>query len=133
MNIVKRPLGDISNLSQLVWPLPFPHYWGQNRHFTWSNVDVNDSAPVCASSYYYKDDGSITQPFEGEIMCIETDGIASTVWRFAHNRATTYLQYFQTQPLGSVSRDGRFFMFTSGWDEQVGNESDGTPGLMFGA
>lgn len=127
MNIVKRSLANIDQVTPLVWPLTAPHYWGQDRHFTWSNVDVHDSTPVCASSYYYKDDGNITQPFEGEIFCIETDGIASTIWRFAHNRATWYPQYFQTQPLGSVSRDGRFFLFTSAWDEQVGSESDGTP------
>jgi hypothetical protein len=127
MNIGKRPLSDIAQFSQLVLPLPPPHYWGQEKHFTWSNVDINDSAPVCASSYLYKDDGNITQPFEGEIFCIETDGAASTVWRFAHNRATWYPKYFNTQPLGSISRDGRFFLFTSAWDEQLGTGSDGTP------
>jgi hypothetical protein len=90
-------------------------------------VDVNDSVPVCASTYLDDADGSITQPFEGEIFCIETDGAASTVWRFAHNRATWYPKYFNTQPLGSISRDGRFFLFTSAWDEQLGTESNGTP------
>jgi len=127
MNIVKRPLNDIAKVSQLVLPLPPPHYWGQDKHFTWSNVDVNDSVPVCASTYLDDADGSITQPFEGEIFCIETDGAASTVWRFAHNRATWYPKYFNTQPLGSISRDGHFFLFTSAWDEQLGTESNGTP------
>ena len=61
------------------------------------------------------------------MFCIETDGAASTVWRFAHNRATWYPKYFNTQPLGSISRDGRFFLFTSAWDEQLGAESNGTP------
>jgi len=128
MDIVKRPFNDIADVTALVWPLPPPHYWGQEKHFTWSNVNVSDSAPVCASSYYYLDNGgAITQPFEGEIFCIETDGVASTIWRFAHNRATWYPKYFNTQPLGSVSMDGRFFLFTSAWDEQLGTESDGTP------
>jgi hypothetical protein len=127
MNIVKRPFNNITQVSELVSPLPPPHYWGQDRHFTWSNVDVNDSVPVCASSYLYGDEGNITQPFEGEIFCVETDGAASTIWRFAHNRAVWYPQYFNTQPLGSISRDGCFFLFTSAWDEQLGTESDGTP------
>ena len=126
MNLVKRPLSDITQMTQLVLPLPPPHYWGQDKHFTWSNVDVNDSAPVCASSYLDGADGTITQPFEGEIFCVETDGVASTVWRFAHNRATWYAGYFNTQPLGSISRDGSFFLFSSNWDDQLGNESDGT-------
>ena len=128
MDIVKRPFGNIAEVSPLVWPLPAPHYWGQDRHFTWSNVDINDSVPVCASSYLYEGYwGTITQPFEGEIFCIETDGVASTIWRFAHNRATWYSEYFNTQPLGSISRDGSFFLFTSNWDEQLGTERDGTP------
>jgi hypothetical protein len=126
MNIVKRPLSDISQFTQLVWPLSAPHYWGQDKHFTWSNVDVNDSAPVCASSYLNFANGSITQPFEGEIFCVETDGVVSTVWRFAHNRATWYPGYFNTQPLGSISRDGTFYLFSSNWDDQLGTESDGT-------
>ena len=125
MDIVKRPFRDIAEVTPLVWPLPPPHYWGQQRHFTWSNVNKTDSTPVCLSSYYYEDE--ITQPFEGEIFCIETDGVASTIWRFAHNRARYYTGYFNTQPLGSVSMDGRFFLFTSGWDEQLGNEANGTP------
>jgi hypothetical protein len=127
MNIVKRPLSDIAQVSQLVLPLPVVPHWGQEKHFTWSNVDAHDSVPVCLSGYSDKDGGNITHPFEGEIFCIETDGAASTVWRFAHNRATWYPKYFNTQPLGSISRDGRFFLFTSAWDEQVGTESDGTP------
>lgn len=128
MDIVKRPFNNIADAIPLVWPLPPPHYWGQNKHFTWSNVDVNDSVPVCASTYYY-DEGSdtITQPYEGEIICIETDAVASTVWRFAHNRASGDPSYFNTQPLGSISRDGRFLLFTSDWRHQLGVESDGTP------
>jgi hypothetical protein len=127
MQFVKRLFGNLSQITPLVWPLPPPHYWGQQAHFTWSNVDVNDSVPACGSTYDYKDYGNITQPFEGEIFCFETDALASTVWRFAHNRATYEDQYFNTQPLGSVSRDGGFFIFTSDWDEQLGKETNGTP------
>jgi hypothetical protein len=90
-------------------------------------VDVNDSVPVCASSYDVVDKDDITIPYEGEIFCVETDGIASTIWRFAHTRQHWYQGYFNTQPLGSLSRDGRFFLFTSSWDEQAGTESNGTP------
>jgi hypothetical protein len=72
-----------------------------------------------------KDD--ITVPYESEIFCVETDGLASTIWRFAHTRAHWYPGFFNTQPLGSLSRDGHFFLFTSSWDEQLGTESSGTP------
>jgi hypothetical protein len=127
MQVVKRPLSNIAEITQLVWPLPPPHNWGQPQHFTWSNVNANDSAPVCGSTYSYDGDVTITQPFAGEIFCIETDGAASTVWRFAHNRATWITPYFNTQPLGSISMDGCFFLFTSDWDAQLGTERDGTP------
>lgn len=127
MQIVMRPLNALSQISSLFYPLPSPANWGQEKHFTWSNVDVNDSVPACFSTYNYDGDTEIDQPFAGEILCIETDGIASTVWRFAHNRAVWTAPYFQTQPLGNVSNDGHFFLFTSGWDAQLGLGTDGTP------
>jgi hypothetical protein len=125
MQVAERPLSNISQISQLALPVLFD--WGQEQQFTWSNVDVNDSAPVCGSTHSYDGDTTIDQPFAGEIFCIETDGIASTVWRFAHNRAVYISPFFQTQPLGSVSRDGHFFLFTSNWDAQLGTEADGQP------
>jgi hypothetical protein len=127
MQMVKRPMGNIADISELFLPLNDPHEFEITLHFTWSNVDVNDSVPVCASSYQYDGDLDITEPFEGEILCVETDGNASTVWRFAHNRASWLKPYYNTQPLGAVSMDGHFFLFTSGWDQQLGVESDGRP------
>jgi hypothetical protein len=127
MNVVKRPFSDVTQVTPLVWPLEPMHSFPQGRHFTWSNVDVNDSVPVCVSTYDSIDKDDITVPYEGEIFCIETDGAASTIWRFAHNRAHWYPGHFNTQPLGSISRDGQFFLFTSSWDEQVGLEANGTP------
>ena len=124
MQTAKRPLNNLSEISQLVTPVLF--VWGQAQHFTWSNANVQESAPVCGSTHSYDGDG-VEDPYDEEIFCIETDGRASTVWRFAHNRATYVPPFFQTQPLGSVSRDGRFFLFTSDWDAQLGKEADGEP------
>ncbi len=84
MQMVKRPLSNIADISELFLPLDDPHEFEIPMHFSWSNVDVNDSVPVCASNYQYEGDLDITEPFEGEIFCVETDGKASTVWRFAH-------------------------------------------------
>jgi len=127
MQVERRPLSNISQTTQLYYPLPTPGYWGQTQHFTWANVDANDSVPVCLSTYNYEGDTEIDQPFAGEILCVETDGLASTFWRFAHNRAVWVSPYVQTQPLGDVSRDGKFFLFTSNWDTLLGLASDGTP------
>jgi hypothetical protein len=128
MNTGIRPLANISQITQLVLPLSPPYYFGLQRHFSWVNVDALDTAPVCGSTYLYKEDYSImTRPFEDEVECIETDLLASTVWRFAHTRASVELGYFASQPVGTVSQDGRFYMFTSNWDGQVGIESNGLP------
>lgn len=126
MNIVKHPLNNFARLSSLVWPLSSPYHWGQEHHFSWSNVDSNDSVPICLSGYSYDGD-PIANPYDGEIMCVETDLAASTVWRFAHHRAIYVAPYFNTQPLGNVSRHGRLFLFTSTWDLQVGTLATGTP------
>jgi hypothetical protein len=127
MNIARRPLNNLSDMMPLIWPLPSPHVWEQEQHFSWLNGDLNNNAPVCASVYSYDGDTEITRAWDDEIVCLETDGIASTVWRFAHHRAYMRMPYFNTQPLGNVSPDGRFFMFTSSWDGQLGTEKNGTP------
>ena len=127
METVIRPLSNLSHITPLYFPIPSPHNWGQVQHFTWSNVNTTDSTPVCGSTYNYEGDESIDQPYAGEIFCIETDGLASTIWRFAHNHATWINPYFNTQPLANISRDGHFFLFTSDWDKQLGLAADGTP------
>ena len=127
MQMEKRPLSDLSQIVQLYYPLPSPSNWGQEKHFTWSNAKANDSTPVCGSTYSYDGDTTIDQPFAGEIFCVETDGLASTIWRFAHNRAVYIDPFFQTQPLGNVSMNGRFFLFASDWDTRLGIGTDGTP------
>jgi hypothetical protein len=81
-----------------------------------------------ASLYNYEGETDIDAPYDGEILCIETDGLASTVWRFAHNRAVWTEPYFNTQPLGNMTADGRYFLFTSGWDARLGNNHSGQPG-----
>ena len=78
MNIVIRPFSNLSQITPLVYPLAGTG-WGQPGHFSWNNADVNDSTPVCASKYSYDGDTAIDVPFAGEIICIETDGLASTV------------------------------------------------------
>ncbi|HET9306931.1 MAG TPA: hypothetical protein VFO46_12955 [Candidatus Sulfotelmatobacter sp.] len=125
MQVAKRPLNNLDQITQLVRPVAYN--WGLAQHFSWSNVNSTDTTPVCLTTYDYEADGTITQPYEGEIDCVETDGLQSTIWRFAHNRATYVEPYFSTQPLGTVSRDGRFYSFQANWDEQLGYLSSGEP------
>jgi len=96
-----------------------------DSHFSWNNVDPNDSTPVCFSTYEpaRKDavgaTPPVTSPWENEIDCAETDGKASKIWRFAHTYSAAR-NGFWSSPRGNVSQDGRFFMFTSDWEEQLG-------------
>lgn len=125
MQIVKRPLDNLSAFVDLYYPIPSPSNWGQQQHFSWSNVNASDSTPACGSNYGY--DTEIDEPYAGEIFCVETDGLASTIWRFAHNRAAYVAPNFQTQPIGDVSHYGNYYLFTSDWDGQLGLSIDGTP------
>jgi hypothetical protein len=127
LNTFRRPLGDLTDLTQLINPLPKPYYHGMEKTFAWSNGSLNDNSPVCGVTYSPSGSPDVKQPYDSEVFCIETDGVKSTVWRFAHDRATYDSEYYWTQPYGNMSLDGRFFSFTSGWDAQVGWDSDGDP------
>jgi hypothetical protein len=51
---------------------------------------------------------------------METEGSASTIWRFAHNRAVWDPEYYWSEPFGNISLDGKFLMFTLklGWSSR---------------
>ena len=127
LNTFERPLSDLTDLTQLINPLPQPYYTGMEKTFGWSNAALNgDNVPICGATYSPVGDPDVKQPYDDEIFCIETDGLASTIWRFAHNRAIWLGdKFYWTQPYGNISLDGRFFSFTSSWDGQVGTDPDG--------
>ncbi|MGA8815062.1 MAG: hypothetical protein WB523_21120, partial [Candidatus Sulfotelmatobacter sp.] len=77
-----------------------------------NNPDTPGAAPL------------VTGPWQNEIDCAETDGKASKVWRFAHTYSTARNGFWST-PRGNVSQDGRFFMFTSDWEDQLGKKPNG--------
>lgn len=125
MNIYLRPLDAPALTSQLVVPLKTPNQFGMIQRWSWNNVDANDSAPVCGTTYRYNTYGSIQTVWDGEILCLETDGLGSTVWRFGHHRSIPETEYMQSMPLGNISPTGNFYLFTSNWGEQLGTEADG--------
>ena len=127
MNTLRRPLSDLTNTTRLVNPLPLPHLWGMDIHPTWTGGRRNNNVPVCGSAYSANGQTEVKQPYDGEIFCIETDLKASTIWRFAHNRAIWDPEYYWSEPFGNVSFDGRFYLFSSGWDGQVGTNKHGDP------
>ncbi len=125
-----RPLNHLENATPLIPGLqPSKGYWFDS-HFSWNNVDPNDSLPVCFSTYRPTNPDtpgaplSVNGPWENEIDCAETDGHGSKVWRFAHTYSTAKNGFWST-PRGNVSPDGRFFMFTSDWQDQLGKVPNG--------
>jgi hypothetical protein len=130
LDIWLRPLDHLDDTTPIVSGLePAKGFW-YDSHFSWNNVDPGDSTPVCFSTYRPTNPDMpgvpllVTGPWENEIDCAETDGKASTVWRFAHTYSTARNGFWST-PRGNVSQDGRFFMFTSDWEDQLGKTPQG--------
>ena len=128
--MLERPLDHLDSQSALISDLHgSPGYW-YDSHLSWNDVDSHDNNPVCLSTYRPNNPGTsgtplaVGGPWENEIVCVEMDGKSSKVWRFAHTYSTAQNGFWST-PRGNVSQDGRFFMFTSDWEDQLGRTSDG--------
>jgi hypothetical protein len=130
MDVWLRPLNHLEASTPIIGGLQPAHGFWFDSHFSWNNVDPNDSAPVCFSTYRPTNPDTpgaaplVTGPWENEIDCAETDGKASKVWRFAHTFSSARNGFWST-PRGNVSQDGRFFMFTSDWEDQLGKAPNG--------
>jgi len=124
LQLVKRPLNDFKSVRTLVDPLPSLIGW-YDYHISWNYITSQDDTPACFSTYRTTNPNTpgsplvVNGPWENEIDCVETDGKASTVWRFAHTYTTAKNGFWSTSR-GNLSQDGRFFMFTSDWQNQLG-------------
>jgi hypothetical protein len=130
MEIWMRPLNNLEKTTSLIDQLePAKNFWF-DAHYSWNNVGPDDSEPVCFSTYRPTNPGTpgtpllVTGPWENEIDCAETDGKASKVWRFAHTYSTAKNGFWST-PRGNVSQDGRFYLFSSDWEDQLGKSPNG--------
>jgi len=116
-------LGDAM---ELIAPIPDRGAFGHDNHFTWNNVDPEDSAPVCDAQYSEGKGNSgaphlpIRRPWDDEIVCIRTDGTPQ-VWRFAHHRSNA-TNGFHSIPIPQISQDGKFILFASDWENSLGTE-----------
>lgn len=118
-----RPISDIFQTTRLVNPLLQPYSYANQGHWSWNNANSTDSSPVCGSKYRATTPYTeIKKAWEREVVCVRTDGERSQVWRFAHNRALYNPADFWSTPRGNVSQDGKFYMFTSTWENQLGLE-----------
>ena len=125
LDLWMRPLSNLESSALLISGLDSGQKVWFDSHFSWNNVDSGDSTPVCFSTYQPTNPDApgvpllVTGPWENEIDCAATDGKSSKVWRFAHTYSTAR-NGFWSSPRGNVSQDGRFFMFTSDWEDQLG-------------
>jgi len=130
MDLLIRPLGNLDDVKSLIPGLGKTEGYWYDQHFSWNNTNADDSNPICVSTYRPSNPNtpatplSVDGPWENEIVCVETDGKDSKVWRFAHNYSTAKNGFWST-PRGNVSQDGRFFMFTSDWEDQLGEAPNG--------
>lgn len=116
----KRPFANASLMQTVIATLPTTLQIPFDQHPSWNNADNNDSYPFLTSTYSPAT-GSWA-PWYNEILAISpTTGVVS---RFAHTFATRASQRFSTKyAIGSVSQDGRFFVFSSDWMGTLGSES----------
>ena len=129
LDFIVRPLGDLESITHLVAPLPprpTAADW-YDYHLSWNHINPQDTTPACFSTYRTDNPAGprlaprVIGPWENEIDCVETDGRASTIWRFAHTYSTAR-NGFWSSPRGNVSEDGRFYMFTSDWEDELGRD-----------
>jgi hypothetical protein len=124
MELLVRPLNHLEKTSQLIPELKDHGVWF-DKHLSWNNADAQDTNPVCLSTYTPANPSTertpltVDQPWVNEIDCIEMDGKGSKVWRFAHTYSTAKNGFWST-PRGNVSQDGRFYAFTSDWENTLG-------------
>lgn len=128
MNILIRPFSTLTSTSPLIKPLPKPVQWGYDKHLSWNDDNTTDTMPVCGSTYL-ESPPDVPRAWNEEIICLRTDGTAHAVWRFAHHRSVYQTADFWSTPRGNVSQDGKFYEFTSTWENELGIQP-GTPGIF---
>ncbi len=137
MDVISVPLDRLDESRHLLPGLePVRELAGwYDKHLSWNNTGPEDDAPVCLSTYNANNPDergaplNTSGPWENEILCVSTDG-KGTVWRFAHTYSTAQNGFWST-PRGNVSQDGRFFAFTSDWQDQLGEAPGGGGNARF--
>jgi hypothetical protein len=120
-NQVMRSFAD-ANPASLTRSVPGGIHAPFDQHQSWNNVDALDSLPFLASTCtpVSKD---FPAPWYNEIIGVASDG-SGKVWRFAHSFISSKSSAFSTKyGVGSVSQDGRFFIFSSDWMGTLGSET----------
>jgi hypothetical protein len=123
-NQVFRNFAQATSVTNLTTSFPSGITAPFDQHQSWNNVDPADTLPFFSTTW--SSTTPYTAPWYNEIIAVAADGSGKT-WRFAHTFATTRSQRFSTQyAIGTISQDGKFFIFSSDWLGQLGSEAGST-------
>jgi hypothetical protein len=119
---VIRPLSQPTAFDELTSTLPPGIRVPLDEHASWNNADPADSLPFFLT--YWSPITPFPAAWYNEITGVAPDR-SGRVWRFAHSFITAQSQIFSTSyGIGSVSQDGRFFIFSSDWMGTLGSQSE---------
>ena len=94
-------------------------------HFSWNNAQPDTLVPIVGTHYRRTQDAARPlKVWDNEIIAVATDG-SSRVWRFAQHFSIVDGSNDFDAPRGSVSPDGLWYLFTSNWGKQLGNDPSG--------
>lgn len=120
-NQVIRTFSEPTSVTSLTHIFPPGITDNFDQHQSWNNVDAADTLPFVSSTW--SPVHSFPAPWYDEIIAVAADGSGKT-WRFAHSFITGNSQSFSTMfGIGSVSQDGKFFVFSSDWMGELGSNS----------
>ncbi len=121
---VTRPFSDPAAFDLLNPTVPFGVIDPLDQHASWNNADPADSLPFFLT--YWSQTTPFPGPWYDEITAVAPNN-SGKVWRFAHSFITGRSQIFSTEyGIGSVSQDGRFFIFSSDWMGTLGSQTGGS-------
>lgn len=94
-------------------------------HSSWNNDDTSDLQPFFTSTITVPLGTPITTAWQNEVLGFSVTN-PGTVWRFFSTYSTGTSQFFTCQNgIGTVSQDGKWFMFTSDWGNALGLDAAG--------
>lgn len=117
---------DLSNLSRVRYLLTSQQCGNRltpgEDHVSWNNDDSSDAQPFATSTALGPNE-TIRAPWQNEILVMMQDG---TVHREAHTFDSGKSKSFACQyAIGSISQDGKWFFYSSDWEETLGRDKTG--------
>lgn len=95
-------------------------------HPSWNNDNSSDNQPIFTATVTNPLGTPITTAWQNEIMAFSVSN-PGTVWRFFSTYSTGTSPFFTCQNgIGTVSQDGKWFIFTSDWGNTLGLDMAGS-------